>query len=162
MGSSLIGVAIACAGNVIISLALYASLSSSSCATLAELKSRTIQKLAHRRQEEEHSQSRHESPSTSRSGSDEAVNATNGEGGEVEQLLSTHSDTEEQGDKDDTEEGVEEGQYLKSKLWWTGQALITLGEGGNFLSYAFAPASVVAPLGTVVSRYSWYTCICGS
>lgn len=45
---------------------------------------------------------------------------------------------------------MEEGRYLKSKLWWLGQALITLGEGGNFLSYAFAPASVVAPLGTVV------------
>lgn len=30
--------------------------------------------------------------------------------------------------------------------------LIAVGEGGNFLSYGFAPASVVAPLGTVVSR----------
>jgi len=29
--------------------------------------------------------------------------------------------------------------------------LIAVGEGGNFLSYGFAPASVVAPLGTVVS-----------
>jgi hypothetical protein len=45
---------------------------------------------------------------------------------------------------------VEEGQYLKSKLWWLGLSLIAVGEGGNFLSYGFAPASVVAPLGTVV------------
>ncbi|KIR38978.1 hypothetical protein I307_01691 [Cryptococcus deuterogattii 99/473] len=39
--------------------------------------------------------------------------------------------------------------YLKSKLWWLGMVLIAVGEGGNFLSYGFAPASVVAPLGTV-------------
>ncbi|KAK8849813.1 hypothetical protein IAR55_005149 [Kwoniella newhampshirensis] len=44
---------------------------------------------------------------------------------------------------------VEEGMYLKSKLWWMGMVLIAIGEGGNFLSYGFAPASVVAPLGTV-------------
>ncbi|WRT69861.1 uncharacterized protein IL334_006852 [Kwoniella shivajii] len=44
---------------------------------------------------------------------------------------------------------VKEGAYLKSRLWWLGQILITVGEGGNFLSYGFAPASVVAPLGTV-------------
>nr|XP_031858329.1 uncharacterized protein CI109_006300 [Kwoniella shandongensis]KAA5525401.1 hypothetical protein CI109_006300 [Kwoniella shandongensis] len=44
---------------------------------------------------------------------------------------------------------VEEGMYLKSKLWWAGMVLIAIGEGGNFLSYGFAPASVVAPLGTV-------------
>ena len=46
---------------------------------------------------------------------------------------------------------VEEGMYLKSKLWWIGLVLMAVGEGGNFLSYGFAPASVVAPLGTVVS-----------
>jgi len=46
---------------------------------------------------------------------------------------------------------VEEGMYLKSKLWWLGLVLMAVGEGGNFLSYGFAPASVVAPLGTVVS-----------
>ncbi|WVF68333.1 hypothetical protein IAT40_003098 [Kwoniella sp. CBS 6097] len=44
---------------------------------------------------------------------------------------------------------VQEGMYLKSKLWWAGMVLISVGEGGNFLSYGFAPASVVAPLGTV-------------
>lgn len=49
------------------------------------------------------------------------------------------------------DEQVGEGQYLRSKLWWLGQLLITVGEGGNFVSYGFAPASVVAPLGTVVS-----------
>lgn len=42
-----------------------------------------------------------------------------------------------------------EGEYLRSKLWWAGLGLMGLGETGNFLSYGFAPASVVAPLGTV-------------
>ncbi|KAJ7368123.1 DUF803-domain-containing protein [Mycena albidolilacea] len=41
-----------------------------------------------------------------------------------------------------------ESDYLKSKLWWLGFALMNLGECGNFISYAWAPASVVAPLGT--------------
>ncbi|KDR83559.1 hypothetical protein GALMADRAFT_235781 [Galerina marginata CBS 339.88] len=41
-----------------------------------------------------------------------------------------------------------EGEYLKSKLWWLGFLLMNIGEMGNFISYAFAPASVVAPLGT--------------
>lgn len=72
-----------------------------------------------------------------------------------------------------------EGDYLKSKLWyvdrrplyqrnndatvlngyrhasrWSGFLLMNLGEIGNFISYAFAPASVVAPLGTVSVSYS--------
>lgn len=59
-----------------------------------------------------------------------------------------------------------ESDYLKSKLWWVliylpsanqiltgsrwaGFLLMNVGELGNFISYAFAPASVVAPLGTV-------------
>ncbi|KAI0952553.1 hypothetical protein AcV7_008314 [Taiwanofungus camphoratus] len=41
-----------------------------------------------------------------------------------------------------------ESDYLKSKLWWLGFLLMNIGELGNFISYAFAPASVVAPLGT--------------
>ncbi|CAA7259538.1 unnamed protein product [Cyclocybe aegerita] len=50
-------------------------------------------------------------------------------------------------DSPDTVEG-NEGEYLKSKLWWLGFLLMNVGEMGNFISYAFAPASVVAPLGT--------------
>ncbi|KAK7695567.1 hypothetical protein QCA50_000203 [Cerrena zonata] len=41
-----------------------------------------------------------------------------------------------------------ESDYLKSKLWWLGFILMNIGEMGNFISYAFAPASLVAPLGT--------------
>ncbi|VDC06140.1 unnamed protein product [Peniophora sp. CBMAI 1063] len=52
----------------------------------------------------------------------------------------------EQEDTKDT--GEETDNYLKSKLWWTGFALMNVGEIGNFISYGFAPASVVAPLGT--------------
>ncbi|RSH85232.1 hypothetical protein EHS25_005039 [Saitozyma podzolica] len=61
-----------------------------------------------------------------------------------------NEEEEDEEDADDDEEGeVEEGAYLRSKLWWLGMLLISVGEGGNFLSYGFAPASVVAPLGTV-------------
>jgi hypothetical protein len=41
-----------------------------------------------------------------------------------------------------------ESDYLKSRIWWLGFLLMNVGEFGNFISYAFAPASVVAPLGT--------------
>lgn len=41
---------------------------------------------------------------------------------------------------------------LAETLRWLGFTLMNVGELGNFISYAFAPASVVAPLGTV-SRY---------
>ena len=48
-----------------------------------------------------------------------------------------------------SDDGWHESRYLKSKLWWLGFLLMNLGEVGNFISYAFAPASLVAPLGTV-------------
>ena len=68
-----------------------------------------------------------------------------------------------------------ESDYLRSKLWcaistlcsmtcisiivrWFGFLLMNLGETGNFISYAFAPASVVAPLGTVRPRYAFEAC----
>lgn len=39
--------------------------------------------------------------------------------------------------------------YLSSPYWWAGIVLMTIGEGGNFLAYGFAPASIVSPLGVV-------------
>ncbi|CAE6478719.1 unnamed protein product [Rhizoctonia solani] len=48
-----------------------------------------------------------------------------------------------------TKDGPEESAYLHSKLWWFGFTLMNIGEVGNFLSYAYAPASLVAPLGAV-------------
>jgi len=53
------------------------------------------------------------------------------------------------------EEGEGEGEdhgrpsYLRSPWWWLGIVLMTVGETGNFLAYAFAPASIVSPLGVV-------------
>lgn len=44
---------------------------------------------------------------------------------------------------------IDTGQsYLKSTTWWCGLILMGLGEIGNFTAYGFAPASLVAPLGT--------------
>ena len=44
--------------------------------------------------------------------------------------------------------------YTDIPLWWAGMGLMVLGETGNFLAYAYAPATLVAPLGavTVVSN----------
>ncbi|KAJ6264010.1 hypothetical protein Dda_0149 [Drechslerella dactyloides] len=39
--------------------------------------------------------------------------------------------------------------YLRSRWWWAGIILMTIGECGNFLAYGFAPASIVSPLGVV-------------
>ena len=39
--------------------------------------------------------------------------------------------------------------YVELPLWWCGLMLMTLGESGNFLAYAYAPATLVAPLGAV-------------
>ncbi|KAG9074217.1 hypothetical protein FS749_014254, partial [Ceratobasidium sp. UAMH 11750] len=55
----------------------------------------------------------------------------------------------EAGNKFQSSHGPDESAYLHSKLWWTGFALMNIGEIGNFLSYAYAPASLVAPLGAV-------------
>lgn len=53
----------------------------------------------------------------------------------------------------EAEEGAHDAvistNYAKHKVWWLGIALMALGEMGNFGAYFFAPASLVAPLGTV-------------
>ncbi|XP_013380532.1 NIPA-like protein 2 isoform X1 [Lingula anatina] len=38
--------------------------------------------------------------------------------------------------------------YTKDPLWWIGIILMVFGEIGNFSAYGYAPASLVAPLGT--------------
>lgn len=38
--------------------------------------------------------------------------------------------------------------YVKSWIWWVGLFLMGSGEIGNFTAYGFAPASLVAPIGT--------------
>ena len=39
--------------------------------------------------------------------------------------------------------------YLKLPLWWAGMLTNIAGEVGNMLAYGFAPAAVVAPVGSV-------------
>jgi drug/metabolite transporter (DMT)-like permease len=39
--------------------------------------------------------------------------------------------------------------YVHLPLWWIGMLLMAIGETGNFLAYAYAPATLVAPLGSV-------------
>lgn len=39
--------------------------------------------------------------------------------------------------------------YFKTKTWWLGLFLMLLGELGVFASYAFAPLSLIVPLGAV-------------
>lgn len=131
---------------------------------------RTIQKLAHRRISEAHERSNKDdddndnhdlsSPSPTNTaprlvvqGVDQSKKSTLytiPASPAPEDTSTSRTDQDEQ----EEDSGVEEGAYLKSKLWWIGLAMISIGEGGNFLSYAFAPASVVAPLGTVVGLHS--------
>ncbi|KNE67624.1 hypothetical protein, variant [Allomyces macrogynus ATCC 38327] len=46
-------------------------------------------------------------------------------------------------------DGATIADYTSQPLWWAGVVLMLLGETGNFMAYGFAPASVIAPLGTV-------------
>ncbi|XP_013378882.1 magnesium transporter NIPA2 isoform X2 [Lingula anatina] len=39
--------------------------------------------------------------------------------------------------------------YLKEPLWWLGLILMGTGEAANFTAYAFAPATLVTPLGAL-------------
>uniref|UniRef100_A0A3P8VE79 NIPA like domain containing 2 n=1 Tax=Cynoglossus semilaevis TaxID=244447 RepID=A0A3P8VE79_CYNSE len=39
--------------------------------------------------------------------------------------------------------------YYSSPVWWSGVVLMGVGELGNFAAYGFAPASLIAPLGSV-------------
>ncbi|XP_021251639.1 magnesium transporter NIPA3 isoform X3 [Numida meleagris] len=39
--------------------------------------------------------------------------------------------------------------YLKEWLWWAGLLSMGLGEAANFVAYAFAPATLVTPLGAL-------------
>ncbi|PFH52523.1 hypothetical protein AMATHDRAFT_1930 [Amanita thiersii Skay4041] len=83
-------------------------------------------------------------PSTLMSGPSDAEDVT---------LLGRASPMQRPGERD-----WEESRYLKSKLWWSGFLLMNVGEAGNFISYAFAPASVVAPLGTVNKSLRAFLC----
>lgn len=53
------------------------------------------------------------------------------------------------GEEDNDRQLLRRKSYLGSPYWWAGIVLMCLGEGGNFLAYGFAPASIVSPLGVV-------------
>ncbi|KAI5790250.1 magnesium transporter NIPA-domain-containing protein [Geopyxis carbonaria] len=133
--SSFIGICIAVAGNVLISLAL------------------NVQKYAHTRLEREAERRRAgrlqtrpsvdlESPLLEYD-EDEGDTPRNshendGEPDETSGLLQ----------KDDDEDDADHN-YIASPYWWAGLVMMFFGECGNFLAYGFAPASIVSPLGVV-------------
>ncbi|KAL1426122.1 hypothetical protein MTO96_018505 [Rhipicephalus appendiculatus] len=53
--------------------------------------------------------------------------------------------------KGQTRAGIVPGGYgyLKEWVWWAGLILMAVGEAANFAAYAFAPASLVTPLGAL-------------
>ncbi|SCZ94638.1 BZ3500_MvSof-1268-A1-R1_Chr12-3g04014 [Microbotryum saponariae] len=80
----------------------------------------------------------------------------------------TRSDPAEQPDPDEHDPDPAhpprtDKEFIKSPLWLLGFSLLALGEFGNFLSYSFAPASLVAPLGSValVANVGLAPLICG-
>ncbi|EGO01857.1 hypothetical protein SERLA73DRAFT_103923 [Serpula lacrymans var. lacrymans S7.3] len=161
-----IGISVAIAGNILISLAL------------------NVQKLAHRRLERERKKAKREG--TNRARNDTARQGESGPASSDVELDNNPIVSDGFGDErnDDIEHSLllenqpllptssplrptygmsagssastddrrkeeeNESDYLKSRLWWFGFSLMNIGELGNFISYAFAPASVVAPLGT--------------
>ncbi|SNX83538.1 uncharacterized protein MEPE_02245 [Melanopsichium pennsylvanicum] len=148
-----IGVVVAVAGNVTISLAL------------------NCQKLAHTRLQKE--QHQHQQPKNQR---DDELESTDQDGaatagqdsldGSISRTQSHPTPTQDcktkyrnghasptnSTESNQSSQGSGNGMdimFLQSKLWWLGLSLMTVGEAGNFISYGFAPASLVAPLGAV-------------
>ncbi|KAA1104336.1 hypothetical protein PGT21_019912 [Puccinia graminis f. sp. tritici] len=126
--STLIGVGISVAGNLLISVAL------------------NVQKLAHQRLE----------PSEPRPAK-KPSEATPLMIDEPQELHAPPTDLESPRSGSPASSSSSRAQsyqpndlaYLSSPLWWLGFVIMSTGELGNFVSYGFAPASVVAPLGTV-------------
>ena len=148
--SSLIGIITAIAGNILISFAL------------------NIQRYAHIRLERDR---RNRSKSWNSVGSQKSTGNKYGtqqeyiaeerahlnlDASAYEAQDSSHYDSYHSEDQDDEATQVEKEDpamrntnYLRSPYWWAGLLLMTTGEAGNFLAYAFAPASIVSPLGVV-------------
>ncbi|SGY12736.1 BQ5605_C011g06589 [Microbotryum silenes-dioicae] len=86
--------------------------------------------------------------------------------GTVSQTRSNHAeqpDPDEDHRPDSVHQPRTDKEFIKSPLWLLGFSLLALGEFGNFLSYSFAPASLVAPLGSValVANVGLAPLICG-
>ncbi|KAI5812991.1 magnesium transporter NIPA-domain-containing protein [Pyronema omphalodes] len=146
--SSFIGIVIAIAGNVLISLAL------------------NIQKYSHTRLQREAEQRRagllkirrlgrqngardarvideenasEDEPLLSRTTSRPSRLSGRGNGARVNETSLLLGEKDVEG----------EVSFLKSPYWWLGLTMMVFGETGNFLAYGFAPASIVSPLGVV-------------
>lgn len=129
-----IGVVVAVAGNITISLAL------------------NCQKLAHTRLQQANHQAHGDNDEASAAPEDDGGATSEADAGthRQEALHNGHdADADHKAQKTNGNSGGMDTEFLHSKLWWLGLALMTLGEGGNFISYGFAPASLVAPLGAV-------------
>lgn len=126
--ASLIGVAISICGNVGISIAL------------------NLQKLAHQRLQTSSNQSN--SSSLPAKPTDE-FNAASDASEQTPLISSDNSAQYASETNDSNSDSSSKVSYLRSPIWWLGILLMTGGELCNFVSYGFAPASLVAPLGTV-------------
>ncbi|RHZ80590.1 hypothetical protein Glove_134g88 [Diversispora epigaea] len=129
---SFIGVIFAVTGNILISVAL------------------NIQKIAHNEIKKLHQLEQFDSrvdidavPSRH-----SIRNSTRNSNRNSNSRLYNDDNNNENYDLGDSEQ-YKETDYLHSKAWWAGIFLMSIGEMGNFIAYAFAPASLVAPLGTV-------------
>jgi len=82
--------------------------------------------------------------------SNEENSRSNGKGHASRDTLEPVQEEDEEGEGEE-DDGEDHGRpsYLKSPWWWLGIVLMTVGETGNFLAYGFAPASIVSPLGVV-------------
>lgn len=176
--SSLIGIATAICGNVLISIALNTQRYAHIRLSKQYRERRRLVKRAQKRatQEETGRLSSDEGYGTAGENSPEiAAGRSRGEGKRRkpgvqryrddphedeedapllgESMHSEVTDAEDEGeDGEETQEKDDEGgekSYLKSPYWWAGIIMMTLGEAGNFLAYGFAPASIVSPLGVV-------------
>lgn len=176
--SSLIGVATAICGNILISFALntqrYAHLRLSRDRRVCEEKQQQQRQKSGRAAADEH-QARSYGSLQEAIAEERAVENRKSEprsdgrdgrwrgSGEREPLISrlgkdseVEDETDEEGSADEEERDYEQDEnesqgnsYLKSPIWWVGIGLMVLGEAGNFLAYGFAPASIVSPLGVV-------------
>ncbi|KAI9298119.1 DUF803-domain-containing protein [Neoconidiobolus thromboides FSU 785] len=123
-GRTLIGVLLSVVGNILISVAL------------------NIQKYAHNRIQQRIRNGELQALLQSNSSRNNGNYANVDNNGLNEELEINEYGTE-------TNIKPKNKNYLKSKFWWLGYILMNLGEVGNLLAYGFAPASTVAPLGTV-------------
>ncbi|KAI4242631.1 MAG: hypothetical protein L6R42_010954, partial [Xanthoria sp. 1 TBL-2021] len=133
--SSVIGIVTAIVGNVLISFAL------------------NIQRYAHLRLGREKDVQEHKSHGTEQEDiAEQRLKANLGQEDGPPKRHSFSSESSSQStvkprEKIDISEDTR--TYLSSPYWWAGIVLMTIGEGGNFLAYGFAPASIVSPLGVV-------------